>query len=175
MLFGENGFHQTSMSELAAEADMSVGLIYRAFKSKDEIIEAIVSADFDRKLTEFENLRERLRDEALTVRQTFEELFQRTIEENREALAFDILAEGFRNARVGKIIDESCQRFRDYFRAFIRTANNRLSDEEVEGAAELALCCLLGLAHRNISRPKLGAAQTARQSALMITMALEGI
>ena len=59
-LFGENGFHRTSMSELAAGADMSVGLIYRSFKSKEEIIEAIVCADFDRKLAEFESLRQRL-------------------------------------------------------------------------------------------------------------------
>lgn len=174
-LFGENGFHRTSMSELAAGADMSVGLIYRSFKSKEEIIEAIVCADFDRKLAEFESLRQRLVDGELTVRQTFEELFQKTIEENREALAFDILAEGFRNGRVGRTIDESCQRFRDYLRQFIRTANGGLNNEELEGATELALCCLFGLGHRNISKPRLGAVQTARKSARMVTAALEGL
>ncbi len=39
--FARTGFHQTSMHDISAEAGISVGLIYRYFKNKDEVISAI--------------------------------------------------------------------------------------------------------------------------------------
>src|ERR1044071_1832364 len=36
--FAQDGFHQTSMHDISAEAGISVGLIYRYFKNKDEVI-----------------------------------------------------------------------------------------------------------------------------------------
>lgn len=40
--FVEHGFHAASMASIAATADMSVGLIYRYFESKNDIIVAII-------------------------------------------------------------------------------------------------------------------------------------
>jgi AcrR family transcriptional regulator len=39
--FTRNGFHVTSMHDVIAEAGLSVGAVYRYFKSKNEIVEAI--------------------------------------------------------------------------------------------------------------------------------------
>lgn len=39
--FLRNGLHNTSMQDLIAEAGLSVGAVYRYFKSKDEIINAM--------------------------------------------------------------------------------------------------------------------------------------
>lgn len=39
--FARNGFHQTSMDDLLAEAALSAGGLYRYFRGKDEIIAAI--------------------------------------------------------------------------------------------------------------------------------------
>ncbi len=39
--FLRNGFHVTSMQDVIAEAGLSVGAVYRYFRSKDEIVEAI--------------------------------------------------------------------------------------------------------------------------------------
>ncbi|WP_395396531.1 helix-turn-helix domain-containing protein [Novosphingobium sp. BL-8A] len=174
-LFATNGFHQTSMSELASAADMSVGLIYRSFKSKGDIIEAIVRADFDEKLGELDELRRRLNGGESTVLQTFQELFLQVIDEGDEALSFDMIAEGFRNERVGSTIGAMCERFRDYLREFACAANPLLDGEELDGATELLLGCLFGLGHRSISMPKLDAARTADLSARMIVAALKGI
>lgn len=38
----EKGFHQTSIQNVAASANVSVGLIYKYFTNKDAIIEALV-------------------------------------------------------------------------------------------------------------------------------------
>jgi AcrR family transcriptional regulator len=39
--FARNGFHQTSMQDILAEAGLSAGALYRYFRSKEEIIAAI--------------------------------------------------------------------------------------------------------------------------------------
>lgn len=39
--FTRNGFHATSMQDVIAEAGVSVGAVYRYFKSKDELVTAI--------------------------------------------------------------------------------------------------------------------------------------
>jgi len=45
--FARNGFHQTSMTDLLAEADMSAGAFYGYFKSKNEVITAIAEQVMD--------------------------------------------------------------------------------------------------------------------------------
>lgn len=42
--FAKRGFHQTSMDDIAREAGISAGLIYRHFASKDDLIVALVEA-----------------------------------------------------------------------------------------------------------------------------------
>lgn len=39
--FTRNGFHATSMQDVIAEAGLSVGAVYRYFKSKDDLVTAI--------------------------------------------------------------------------------------------------------------------------------------
>jgi AcrR family transcriptional regulator len=39
--FTRSGFHQTTMQDICAEADMSPGAVYRYFRSKEEIIQAM--------------------------------------------------------------------------------------------------------------------------------------
>lgn len=41
-LFSERGFYNVSMSEIAAEAEFSVGTLYNYFKNKDELYETIL-------------------------------------------------------------------------------------------------------------------------------------
>ena len=46
-LFKQHGFHSTSMAQIAAEAGMSVGHIYRYFDNKEAVITAIVAQDLE--------------------------------------------------------------------------------------------------------------------------------
>ena len=43
LCFAKCGFHQTSMHDISAEAGISVGLIYRYFKNKEEVIAALAA------------------------------------------------------------------------------------------------------------------------------------
>jgi AcrR family transcriptional regulator len=48
--FARKGFHQTTMRDIFAEAELSPGAVYRYFKSKDDIIEASFVFDYQRSL-----------------------------------------------------------------------------------------------------------------------------
>lgn len=174
-LFDSRGFHQTPMAELAAAAQVSVGQIYRLFKGKEDIIEAIVIENADQWCAEMSALRARLDRREITVDQTFEALLRHTLEEKEEALAFDTLAESFRNPVVAGTIGDMCARFRSFIRYFACAANPRLDGEALDAAEEVTLACLFGLGHRSVSRPRLGAARTAEQSASMILAALRSL
>src|SRR3546814_16804418 len=41
-LFDAKGFHKTTTAELAAEAAVSIGQIYRLFENKDDVVLALV-------------------------------------------------------------------------------------------------------------------------------------
>jgi AcrR family transcriptional regulator len=51
--FLRKGFHATSMQEVIAEAGLSVGAVYRYFRSKDALIEAIAEDATDRVIAAF--------------------------------------------------------------------------------------------------------------------------
>ncbi len=46
-LFAENGFHATSISQIAQKADISKGLTYNYFESKTEILNEIMEQGFN--------------------------------------------------------------------------------------------------------------------------------
>ncbi len=46
-LFAENGFHATSISQIAKKADISKGLSYNYFESKNEILQEIMEHGFN--------------------------------------------------------------------------------------------------------------------------------
>src|SRR5438093_13661882 len=57
--FSRNGFHQTSMQDICAEADVSPGAFYRYFRSKEEIIGAISDANYRQELALVEEIKTR--------------------------------------------------------------------------------------------------------------------
>lgn len=54
ILFTENGFHQTSIEQIARKACISKGLTYNYFESKNAILEEILKKGFDAIYTHFD-------------------------------------------------------------------------------------------------------------------------
>jgi TetR/AcrR family transcriptional repressor of uid operon len=174
-LFAGHGFHQASMAELATAAKVSVGQIYRLFKGKEDVIDAIVRADANERLAEISRLCQQLKEGKRSIDETFQELILSAMIAKDEALSFDILAEAFRNKAVGATITDMCVRYRELLREFACIANPKLSGAALDGAEEMILACLFGLGHRTLSMPKLDVAHTASQSARIIVAGLKGI
>lgn len=172
-LFAEQGFHQTSMAELASLAKISVGQIYRLFKGKEDIISAIVDDDKRVRLDGMTALFAQLKAGQISIEECFEQLVLSAMSQRSEALSFDILAEAFRNPTVGATITSLCVRYKILLREFACMANPALSSEALDGAEEMLLACLFGLGHRSLSRPALSADRTAAHTARIILAGLQ--
>jgi len=101
--FAKRGFHQTSMHDISAEAGISVGLIYRYFKNKEEVIAAL-AAEHKKDIAE---LLERAGG-APILREAMEILFTSHCCEKSpqiiSAFVVDLFAEASRNPRVAKVV-----------------------------------------------------------------------
>jgi AcrR family transcriptional regulator len=103
--FLRNGFHSTSMQDVIAEAGLSVGAVYRYFKSKNEIIAAIA----DRYATEVRTV---LADLAAHPEPGLGEVMERAVElidanvgpEGMMRLAVQVWAEALRDPAVGAVV-----------------------------------------------------------------------
>ena len=101
--FAKRGFHQTSMHDIAAEACISVGLIYRYFENK----EAVISAMADQHKKEISEVLQRAR-QAPTLLESVEILFTAHCCENEprviSAFVVDLYAEASRNPRMADLV-----------------------------------------------------------------------
>lgn len=160
------------MSQLAIDADVSVGQIYRLFKDKNDVILAIATDSSMLKGDELEQLAESVRQGAIPVREGFVQLSTLALSGTEESLSFEILAEAFRNPGVADRIADLCGRYRSVIRKMANLTNPTLSEHHLDGAEEVLLGLMFGLGHRTLSRPRLSIAETANQTADMIMAAL---
>ena len=101
--FAKRGFHQTTMHHVSAEAGISVGLIYRYFKNKEEVIGALAN-EHEKDIAE---LLKRA-GEAPTLLEAMEILFTSHCAEHSpqiiSAFVVDLFAEASRNSKVAKVV-----------------------------------------------------------------------
>lgn len=101
--FGKRGFHQTTMHHLSEEADISVGLIYRYFESK----EAVIAAMAQEHIKDLQELLERARS-AATLLDSLEILLTAHCCENapqiHAAFVVDLFAEAGRNPTIANLV-----------------------------------------------------------------------
>src|SRR5438128_8006512 len=106
--FAKRGFHQTSMHDISAEAGISVGLIYRYFENKEDVISAMA----DRHKKQIHEILERAR-QAPSLRESLETLFTAHCGETEPqvtaAFVVDLFAEANRNARVAELVRDVCE------------------------------------------------------------------
>jgi TetR/AcrR family transcriptional regulator, repressor for uid operon len=101
--FAKRGFHQASMHDISAEAGISVGLIYRYFENKEDVISAMAN----RHKKQIHDLLERAR-QAPTLLESLEILFTAHCCENapqiQSAFVVDLYAEASRNPRLANLV-----------------------------------------------------------------------
>ncbi|ADU69158.1 TetR/AcrR family transcriptional regulator [Pantoea sp. At-9b] len=110
------GFHQTSIQNIASQANISVGLIYKYFTNKESIIEALVL-----------NVVQRLKD---MLKKDLEQIATSDVQqhlplisadlvpselENSIVLLMEVSSEAMRNARIKAILSDAWQTLKDNF------------------------------------------------------------
>jgi TetR/AcrR family transcriptional repressor of uid operon len=172
--FAKRGFHQASMHDISAEAGISVGLIYRYFKSKEEVIAAMAA----RHKNEIHEMLERAR-QAPTLLESLEILFTAHCCENspqiQSAFVVDLYAESSRNAQVKELVRDVLQTAMDGVTDVIarspeaQQTTHGLSAKEL---AELIFAVARGMLMRDILQPQEMTAAERRARQLEVTRKL---
>jgi AcrR family transcriptional regulator len=161
--FRLHGFHACSMAQISAEADMSVGHIYRYFTGKEAIITAIVREDVDEilcKMAEFPL-------DAPDVRGVLLERAEQGVIEKRDrehsALMLEIRAEAARNPAIAELVRETDARMSEQLRVIIAAAVGRkLTDAELDARVEMFHLIFQGVELRTAINPAMDRVDLAR-------------
>ncbi|SCW64259.1 TetR/AcrR family transcriptional regulator [Asticcacaulis taihuensis] len=150
-----SGFHGASMSDIASEAKMSVGVIYRYFANKEAIVEAIVANDLAEMRAMFAEW-ESVPDDALldTLLDTLERAIEHKYTLNNAGLALEVLAEAARNPRVAAIVERADVQERDLGRSLYRRISPGRNQGQLEARGEIISMIFDGMMIRAISNPQ---------------------
>ena len=108
--FSRVGFHSSSMAQIAAQAQMSVGQIYRHFRSKEALIEGIVQQDIAAQSSYIASVSDEDLPDVLTAVGRNKDFTGTTPIAQHLALMLEIVAEAARNPKVREIVLSSQKR-----------------------------------------------------------------
>ncbi len=120
--FVRNGFHETSMQDLFAEAELSAGAVYRYFASKDEVILAIAQENMSEVMTLIADLAaDPKRDGiAATLSSVLDLLRKKSAEDELGPIALLVWAEALRNPTIRSGFEASLAEMRAAFTGVVR-------------------------------------------------------
>lgn len=143
--FSEAGFRGTSIPSIAAEAGVSVGLIYRYFPSKEELFLSVCQQRTESQLNELAATLGRIEDPAERLRAGIEYYVRSLVEQGWGSIVIHALAEADRNPRLRDMLVRLSEQERGFAAMFLREAIARGEappDLDVD-AASLAVALLL--------------------------------
>lgn len=148
--FAKRGFHQASMHDIAAEAGISVGLIYRYFQNK----EAVIAAMADRHKKRINEILALAR-QAPSLRESLDTLFTAHCGETEPqvtaAFVVDLFAEASRNPHVAGLVRDVCETSMDGVADLIaRSPEAKASDLTPREMAELIFAVNDGMLLRGV-------------------------
>lgn len=148
--FRHSGFHAASMAEIASQAQLSVGQVYRYFTNKDAIIEEMVRLIIDSRL-------DKVRPEWDSPKNIAHLLSWRTgfteQGDSDHVLMLEVMAESTRNPRVANLLSEADERMFNEVCAKVKQHPD-LSDESIQSRVEIMAVLNEGTALRSFSKQK---------------------
>lgn len=140
-----HGFHAASMAQIAEQAKMSVGQIYRYFPNKEAVIHAIVERIVAQRMAWIANSARQFDLAAFLATRMFSE--DATEVEDR-ALLLEVTAEAARNPVVAEIVKKADHRLHAQALAAVRVDYPELSDQEAAARVEFVAVLSEGTAFR---------------------------
>jgi AcrR family transcriptional regulator len=152
--FRRSGFHAASMAQVAAQAGMSVGHIYRYFDGKEQIIAAIVRQDVDRILAILTDLQSQPGDLRALLKERAEQAVDDSLDPDRAALMIEIRAEAFRNPVVHEMVRDLDRELDRQTRAVIlKVTSADLPEADLVARVEMFALIFNGIALRGVINP----------------------
>ena len=161
--FRSDGFHATTMADVAASAGVSVGLLYRYYPSKEEVIRAIVEADLQAQLGAVERgLDAHPGDQAAALASVIEGVIQLALDRDRTALMLEIAAETARSP----VLSTTAQDVESQVAARLKARfGANMPPEEADSRIRVALGVFttLGLEAYRLPGRRVGAVKVAKE------------
>lgn len=131
--FMRNGFHATSMQDVIAEAGLSVGAVYRYFKSKNEIVAAIA----EETIGAANGALAAVADEGLPLAEAMDRaihvIHAQTGPDGLIRVALPVWAEALRDPVLAEFVGKTYERLRGNF---VRIAQNAQRAGELDADAD---------------------------------------
>ena len=153
--FARKGFHQTSIADICTAAGMSPGSLYRYFRSKDEIIRAMVEDERRDSAAVVESLVGQA-DLVAGLEAIFEDALGSFAEAGTNAMHAEVTAEALRNPDIAVLVRASDEAIRTALTDVIRQAQKAKAIDyslAPEVTAELLMALLDGLWWRQAMQP----------------------
>ncbi|MDH5637344.1 MAG: TetR/AcrR family transcriptional regulator [Nitrospinota bacterium] len=106
--FAKNGFHKTTMRDIMKKSNLSSGALYRYFKSKEDIIEAIALQTLEANIATIDDAKRKgnARSQIETLADRFFSLLEKP-EEKFTSVDVELWGEASRNKKVKNILVKS--------------------------------------------------------------------
>lgn len=157
--FVEHGFHAASMGDIAHEADMSPGLIYRYYESKSAITVAIMERELEESRQSIREL-SRADDFAEAIYVAYSHWRDRNAPLMNATLFTEISAEATRNPAVAATLRTTDKAIRDELSQVVKATiakkyGVQIAPEATERLTLMLQCFVEGLVIRAIREPDL--------------------
>lgn len=162
--FRRYGFHAASVAQIAAEANISAGLIYRYFTNKESIIAAIVERDVRHLVLQADAIQADPAGVFPALLNQFRVQIRRRSNRAECALFLEIMAEAARNPKAAKLVGDARRRITERLCDLVAAAApGRWSKEALSAKVDLLLILLDSIAFKTIADPSFDCERTADQ------------
>lgn len=145
-LFLRDGFHQTGMAAICAALGMSPGALYRYFRSKTEIIRALIDEERDASEALFSGI-DKAGDAVEALADALAETMRAVNDRDYARLALEIAAEAERDPVAGAILADAEEAMRRRLADALRRASGgALSAGDAASGATLLYMTIYGAA-----------------------------
>ncbi len=147
-LFGAKGFRSTTTAELAAEASVSMGQIYRHFASKDDIVLAIVEQNSHERLSQMNAVFEAVEGGRCSIFEAVKAIAEISLCPDDASLTYEIMAEANRNPHVTEKVERLIAFYTGGIRRLATLARPDVSDDYLDAYVDIMMACFIGLGFR---------------------------
>lgn len=155
--FIERGFHAASMANIATEARMSAGLMYRYFENKNAIVLAIIERELQQGRAQIARLRTSA-DLVADILEVFEHWRARDPAFGNAALFLETTAASTRDPLIAEALHATNSAIRDDLKSWMRRGRDDgglgLPEASIDARVVLLQCLFEGLAVRAIREPE---------------------
>ncbi|MDX3910688.1 MAG: helix-turn-helix domain-containing protein [Sphingobium sp.] len=171
-LFDAKGFHATTTAELATEAAVSIGQIYRLFEGKDDVVISLVEENTQARITEMHAIFGAVERGEHSVFDAIKAIANISIIKSDGGLSFEILAEACRNPLVAERLTALVDCYRGGVRRLAALTRPDATAGELEAYVEIMMACFFGLGHRTLIAPATDVNQISHETACLLMRAL---